>query len=169
MRTPARPLSLLVPEPPYSGEDLLEGDLLGEHLGRTRFEEPLVDVPLLHVGHHQNRHGGVGSMQVADHILRAWVGEGYVHHGGVYAALGHLLAPFGHRTALGHHLEVRLLVYEVGGGLAEGGVVLHEQDECHLLLAPFFRLSLFSVAYVPTRHPELTYGGVNASELRRTP
>src|SRR5919107_903607 len=107
-------------------------------------------------------------MQVADHVLRAFVGEGYVHHGGVYATLGHLLASFGHRSTLSHHLKVRLLVHEVGGGLAEGGVVLHEQDECHLFLAPFSRLSL-SVTYVPTNRPKVTYVAVNAPELRRTP
>ena len=54
--------------------------------------------------------------------------EGYVHYGGVYAALGHPLASLGHGAGLGDHLEVGLPVDHVGGGLTERPVVLHEQD-----------------------------------------
>src|SRR5215203_467536 len=100
-----------------------------------------LDGRVLNVGYHQHRDGGVGLVQVPDHLRGSLVGEGYVHYGGVYAALGHPLASLDHRAALGHHLEVGLLVYHVGGGLAERAVILHKQDQCHLLLPPFSWLS----------------------------
>jgi hypothetical protein len=90
------------------------------------------------------------------------------HYGGVYAALGHLLTPLGHGAALGHHLEVRLLVHHEGGGLAEGRVVLHEQDERHSLASVLLAHSLL-LTCVPTKRPEATFDAVYGSYGSETP
>ncbi len=74
-------------------------------------------------------------MQIPDHLRGAIVGEGYVHYGGVYAPLGHPLARFPNAPGLGDDLEVGLLIHQVGGGLAEGCVVLDEEDEGHLCMS----------------------------------
>src|SRR4028119_658929 len=121
----------LVSEPPHGGEDLTEGDLLGEHLDGACTKHLLVNRGVLQSGHHQHWDRGVGIVQIPDHLWCAFVGEGYVHYGCVYAPLGHPAAPLGHGAALGHHVEVWLLVYQIGGSLAEGAVILHEQDERH--------------------------------------
>src|SRR5829696_9000240 len=132
----------LVSEPPDGGEDVLEGDLLGEHLGGTSPKHLLVGSGILQGGHHQHRDGGVGLLQMPDHLRGALVGEGYVHYGGIYAALGHPPAPLGHRAALSNYLKVRLLVHHVGGGLTERAVILHKQDERHLLAPVLLALAL---------------------------
>jgi hypothetical protein len=67
-------------------------------------------------------------VQLPDHLSGALVGEGYAYYGGIYVPLGHLLSSLSYGSALSHHLEVCLSVYQVGGGLAERRVVLHEQD-----------------------------------------
>src|SRR5215213_4012091 len=118
----------LVSEPPYSGEYLPEGDLLRKHLGGASPKHLLVDRGILQGRHHQHWDGGVGLVQIPDHLRSALVGERYVHYGGVYATLCHPPAPFGHRAALGNYLKVRLLIHQVGGGLAERVVILHKQD-----------------------------------------
>ena len=50
----------LVSESPHGGEDLLEGNVLGEHLVGTRPKHLLADPGILKGGHHQHRDGGVG-------------------------------------------------------------------------------------------------------------
>src|SRR5215216_214644 len=104
-----------------------------------------MDPGILKGGHHQHRDGGVGLVQIPDHLRGSFVGEGYVNYGGVYATLGHPPAPLGHRAALSDHLEVGLLIHHVGGGLAERAVILHKQDERHLLAPVLLALALSSV------------------------
>jgi hypothetical protein len=81
-------------------------------------------------------------VKIPDHLWSALIGEGYVHYGGVYATLCHPPAPLGHRAALGNYLKIRLLVYQVGGGLAERVVILHKQDERYLLASVLLALTL---------------------------
>jgi hypothetical protein len=50
----------LVSESPHGVEDLLEGDILEEHLVGTRPKHLLVDPGIVKGGHHQHRDGGVG-------------------------------------------------------------------------------------------------------------
>src|SRR5215204_1341840 len=65
--------------------------------------------------------------QNPDHLRAALVGERYVHYGGVYAAIVDIpLASLGHRASLSNYRRVRLLVHQVGGGLAERAVILHK-------------------------------------------
>jgi hypothetical protein len=116
----------LVSEPPDGGDDVPEGDVLGKHLGGTSPKHLLVDSGILQYSHHQHRDGGVGLVQIPDHLRSALIGEGYVHYGGVDAALGHPPASLGHRAALSNYRKVRLLVDQVGGGLAERAVMLHK-------------------------------------------
>ena len=70
-------------------------------------------------------------MQLPDYLDGgALVGEWYAYYGGVYAPLGHPAAPLGHGAAWGHHVEVWLLVHQIGGSLAEGAaVILHKRDK----------------------------------------
>jgi hypothetical protein len=70
---------------------------------------------------------GVGLVQLAHHLWGALVGEGDVHHGGVYAPLGHPLAALGHGPRLGNDLHAVLPAHQQRGRLAERGVVLDEQ------------------------------------------
>src|SRR5215208_559449 len=160
-RVPYPPLPL-APESPYGGEDLPEGDVLGEHLGGSRPYHLLVDRGVLQCGHHQNRDGWVGPMEILDHLRSSLVGEGYVHYGGVYATLGHPLASLDHGAGLGRHLEVGLLIHHVGGGLAEGAVVL---DENHEACGGHFRRSACSRTY--ERPLEANFSERRKGEVRR--
>src|SRR5215212_3598745 len=72
--------------------------------------------------------GGLASCRSLTISGAPWSGRGMSTSAASMPPLGHPLASLGHRAGLGHHLEVGLLVHDVGGSLAERAVILHKQD-----------------------------------------
>src|SRR5215210_1911259 len=79
-------------------------------LSRARLMELLADLLVLERGHHQDRYGSVGLVQLPNQFRSALVGQTDVHDGGVYADFRHLLATLGHLTCLRDDLQVRFVV-----------------------------------------------------------
>src|SRR5215208_5324208 len=154
------------PELPHRGQELLQGGALGDHLARSGLEEPWLNLSVLEVGHHQDWDGGVGLVQHPNQLLGSLVWQRYVHDGGVYATLSHLLAALGHRAALGNHREVRFSVQHVGGGLAEGAMILNEQYEHdpHAFFLRAFLLCLSSLAVVSSQSSKIDLSQVGAGK-----
>src|SRR5215210_538836 len=125
------------PPPPLRPRARASSPRRGTHRNRLtsaapRRRPPQGPIPhrlLDRVGEHQDRHGRVRLVKLADHLRGALVGQRgtSIHHGGVYAPLGHPLATGGHRAGPGHHVQVLLPAHHVGGRLTERAMVLDEQ------------------------------------------